>query len=326
MGSEEIKEMGLQRAGDRIEGSPWQFTILDVDIPRNDLLALYDGKPAEQDIIRSVKQTRRAATLAPPEFVDICRIGITEPVQFYRLKEDCNGKRWLLIGRGANRCAALRIVNAERTDRGLALYDLPGIQAKRLDVSQKRPESAGEAALFALEMNAASNVRAAMLPSHKAETAAAFKARGIGVAGIVRYIDGARTVEDIWTLLALDLLCDSVKDAVDAGKVTAEKAAGTLVKGIEDGEPDVKSEERQRAWLAKRLAPRPERAPAAARTAVKRPSAKRLDAFADAVLVHTGAKSAVYQAIALARGTMKLADVTDEEVRFAWAKSEGVGK
>ena len=69
---------------------------------------------------------------------------------------------------------------------------------------------------------------------------------------------------------------------------------------------------------AKRTAPRPVKAPAP-----KRPTAKRVEAFADALLVHSGARSALFQAVGLLRGTLKIGDVTDAELRYAWQASEG---
>lgn len=91
-----------------------------------------------------------------------------------------------------------------------------------------------------------------------------------------------------------------------------------LVKVIAAARLAGKSEDAQRAWLAKRTAPRAIKAPAP-----KRPTTKRVEAFADALLVHSGAKSAIFQAVGLLRGTLKIGDVTDNELRYAWQASEG---
>jgi hypothetical protein len=136
MGSKEIKAMDMDRAGDRLRGNPRSFTILDVDIKRADLLALYEGKPTEQALIRAVKQERRALSIASGgaeflAFVESCRGGIGEDVQFYRLKPDCNGKSWMVIVKGNNRCAALRIVNDDRVRDAQAPFDLTAVQAAR---------------------------------------------------------------------------------------------------------------------------------------------------------------------------------------------------
>ena len=306
MGSKEIEDMGLGRAGDRMRGNPRTFTILDVDIPRADLLALYEGKPTEQALIRAVKQERRALSIAGGSeeflnFVESCRGGVGEDAQFYRLRPDCNGKSWKVIVKGNNRCAALRIVNDDRERAGQAPFDLKAVQAER-------PGSGDAAGEYAEEQHALSNVRARMLPSHSAEQAAKFAARGMAPEGIRRYIDGNPSVEEVAALVILDGLCDEVKDACDAGRVRAIRCA--VLAG--------KSDDAQRAWLAKRTAPRPVKAPAP-----KRPTAKRVEAFADALLVHSGARSALFQAVGLLRGTLKIGDVTDNELRYAWQASEG---
>lgn len=302
MGSAEIKAMDLDRAGDRMRGDPHTFTILDVDISRADLLALYEDKPTEQALIRAVKQERRALSIATGgaeflAFVESCRGGIGEDVQFYRLRPDINGKLWKVIVKGNNRCAALRIVNADRVRDGQPPYDLTAVQAARPGTG----EAAGE---YAEEQHALSNVRARMLPSHSAEQAAKFAARGIAAEGIRRFIDGNPSVEEVEALIVLDGLCDEIKDACDAGRVKALACA--VLAG--------KSEEVQRAWLAKRLAPKPVRAPA-----TKRPSPKRVEAFAERL----AALPALAQAVGLARGTLALAEVTDDDVRAAWLASEG---
>jgi hypothetical protein len=289
-----------------MRGNARTFTILDVDIPRADLLALYDGKPTEQALINAVKQERRALSIAVGskeflDFVESCRGGVGEDVQFYRLKPDCNGKAWKVIVKGNNRCAALRVVNDERERAGHPPFDLKVVQAER-------PGTGAAAGEYAEEQHALSNVRARMLPSQSAEVAAKFAARGMPAEGIRRYIDGCPPAEEIAALVILDGLCDEVKDACDAGRVKV--AAVATLAG--------KSDDAQRAWLAKRTAPKPVKAPAP-----KRPTAKRVEAFADALLVHSGAKSAIFQAVGLLRGTLKIGDVTDAELRYAWQASEG---
>ena len=306
MGSAEIKDMGLDRAGDRMKGDPRTFTIVDVDISRFDLLALYDGKPTEQALIRAIKQERRALSISGGSeeflsFVDSCRGGVVDEIGFYRLRPDRDGRQWLIVTKGNNRTAALRIVNEERERAGQAPFLILAVQAAR-------PGSGEDAGAFAEECHALSNVRARMLPSHSAEVAAKFAARAMGAEGIRRYIDGNPSVAEVEALIALDGLCSEVKDAVDAGLVRVIAAARLAGK----------SEDAQRAWLAKRTAPRPVKAPAP-----KRPTAKRVEAFADALLVHSGAKSAIFQAVGLLRGTMKIGDVTDSELRYAWQASEG---
>lgn len=306
MGSKEIKAMGLASAGDRLRGDPRAFTILDVDIPRADLLARYEGKPTEQALIAAVKQERRALAIAgeSPEFAAFCEScegGVGTAIHFYRLKPDNEGREWRIVVDGNNRTAALRIVNGAREHAGQAPYSLLAIQAER-------PGSGDEAGKFAEEKHALANVRVRMLPSQSAEIAARFAARGMPAEGIRRYIDGNPSAEEVAALVILDGLCDEIKDACDAGRVRALQCAPLAGK----------SDDAQRAWLAKRTAPRPVKAPAP-----KRPTAKRVEAFADALLVHSGAKSAIFQAVGLLRGTLKIGDVTDAELRYAWQASEG---
>lgn len=300
MGSKEIKAMGLTGAGDRLRGDPLGFTIVDVDIPRADLLALYDGKPTEQALINAVKQERRSFAIAGSDpdftaFVDSCRPGVTDEAYFYRLKPDVNGREWKIIVRGNNRCAALRAVNAERVAAGQTPFLLPVIQAAR-------PGSGDEAAAFAEEMHALSNVRVRMKPSQSAEQAAKFAARGMTAEGIRRYIDGNPSTEEVAALVILDGLCDEIKDACDAGRVKV-LAVATLAG---------KSDDAQRTWLAKRTAPRAVKAPAP-----RRPTAKRVEAFMGEL------PDTIRQAMMLASGKLSIDAVTDEDVRFAWKRSEG---
>ena len=129
VGEWNFQEIEIQ--GQKIKVTLNGTKILDVDISRADLLALYEDKPTEQALIRAVKQERRALSIATGgaeflAFVESCRGGIGEDVQFYRLRPDINGKLWKVIVKGNNRCAALRIVNADAWAEAIALAAVAG--------------------------------------------------------------------------------------------------------------------------------------------------------------------------------------------------------
>ena len=313
MGSKEYKAMGLASAGDRLRGDPREFTILDVDIPRADLLARYEGKPTEQALIRAVKQERRALAIAAesPEFAAFCEScegGIGTAIHFYRLRPDNEGKEWKIVVDGNNRTAALRIVNGARESAGQAPFSLLAIQAER-------PGSGADAGKFAEEKHALANVRVRMLPSQSAEIAARFAARGIEPEGIRRYIDGNPSEEDVRALVILDSLTDAIKDAVDSGAIKLR----AIVK-LEGA-----SEEKQAAWLAKRLAPKPERKP---RTA--KPMARKLLArFLGEILpegIPGDTDLAAFEAVCIATGAITPDKITTPSLRAAYLRATERGK
>ncbi len=300
MSSKQAEEMGLTRKGDGYSAPPEHFTILDVDVSREKLIGLYVGKPTEIAIIEGVRQERRSKVLAPPEFVEACESGVTDPIQFVRLKPDANGRAWLIVDKGNNRCAALRVVNARRKVEGFPPFELPALQAPR-------PGQGEAAGRYARERHALSNVRAKMLPSHKAEVAAGFAADGVAPHNIVRYLDGVSTEAEVSELLSLSKCIDAVKDAVDAGEVPS-KSAVKLAK---------MSEEKQAEWLAAKLAPKDR----ATRGDGPRPlSAKKIVALYD----DTALPDAMREMLAVIAGKIAPRDVVDPDLRAALLRA-GIG-
>ena len=313
MGSKEYKAMGLTSAGDRLRGDPREFTILDVDIPRADLLARYEGKPTEQALIRAVKQERRALAIAAesPEFAAFCEScegGIGTAIHFYRLRPDTEGKEWKIVVDGNNRTAALRIVNGAREHAGQAPFSLLAIQAER-------PGSGDDAGKFAEEKHALANVRVRMLPSQSAEIAARFAARGIEPEGIRRYIDGNPPAKDVAALVILDSLTDAIKDAVDAGLV--KLAAIVRLEGA--------SEEKQAAWLAKRLAPKPERKPRASKP-MQRRAVERIRSELMAPCGESSEDALIWELLSLVTGELEPGKIRSDKLRAAYLRATERGK
>lgn len=272
MGSKQIKDMGLERSGDLVEGAPESFTVLGVDVTVDALIKRFEGHPTEIAIIRGVIQERRSApgVLAPPRFVRSLMGGVSEPVQFFRLKApEGRGKDVLLIAKGNNRTVGLRRANDQREAKGLARFNLKGIQISSIGKSNV-------AGMFASEQHALSNVRVRVLPSQNAETAARLKFQGMSTLDIVSYCDGVETEEEVLELIALGECGEAFQDAVDAGKVPV-KAALRVAKmsGAVAAE-----------WLAARLAPPRQRGVAASTARPLSPARRTLflstiDAAAD---------------------------------------------
>lgn len=295
MSSKQAQEMGLIRKGDGYEQDPKHFTILDVDIGRAELIKRYEGKPTEIAIIEGIRQDRRQKALGDPAFVESCESGVTEDIQFIRLRPDNQGKSWLIVDKGNNRCFALRIVNEQRKLAGMPPFLIPAKQAAR-------PGSGDAAGKYAAERHHLSNVRAKMLPSHKAEAAASLRGNGLAPHSIVRYIDGVDTEAEILDLLALDKCVEEVKDAADSGAIKVSAA----IKLAE------MNEDEQRAWLAKRTAPK-ERKP---REKTGRPlTPKKIERFAE----HLASDHPSRELVGILQG--KIDPLKSEHWRAAWLRA-----
>ena len=312
MGSADIKAMGLQSGGDRLKGDPRTYTILDVDISRADLLARYEGQPTEQALINAVEQDRRTREIVSrsPEFlafVESCRGGIGDDVHFYRLKPDNEGQEHKLITKGANRTAALRIVNDDRIKAGQEPWILRSVQAAR-------PGSGDEAGAFAEEQHARSNVRMRMKPSHSARTAAKFAARGMEAESIRTYLDGNPPVEDVDALVILDGLTDAIKDAVDAGTVKL-----CAIVRLESA-----SEAKQAKWLASRTAPKKPREPKVAKPMPR----KILASLRNEILSPkpTPEEIALFEFLCVVTGELAPEKITGPVLRAAYLRATERGK
>jgi len=317
-GSATIAARGLKRGGGEVNpGAPDRFCVVGGTNPGDaseaDLRARYEGNAWALAVIGAALDVYRAAEPAPEFFWHRLRDGVHTPVRYADLGEDRDGVIVLLMIDGRHRKDGLLRVNAEREGTTEPEpYDLPSL-ALKLPKGEANAERAAE---IVRRVKTDCNIAVAMAPSHLAARAIEWSARGLDDVTVGQKIGlrPERCAADVPCYLALAECCEEVRAAVDADPrllATVGRwwtAAGELRKTPAE----------QRAWLAARTAPKPVRA-----AAPKRPTAKRVEAFADALLVHSGAKSAIFQAVGLLRGTIKIGDVTDSELRYAWQASEG---
>jgi hypothetical protein len=303
MSSKQADEMGLKRKGDTYEEDPKHFTILDVDIKREKLLKLYEGKPTEIAIINAIKQKRRQKALGDPDFVESCESGLVEPGHFIRLKPDNNGKVWLLIDKGNNRNFALRIVNERRARDGHPPLMFKAIQAPR-------PGSGDATGAYVKEKHALSNVRAKTLPSQKAEMAASFAADGLPAHSIIRYLDQVDTEAEVLDLIELDACVESIKDAIDAGLVKVS-AAAKVARWTED---------KQEEWLKAKLAPKP----AKVKPTVRPLAPKKVTKLAEALAKHYANDKRMSELYLIFAGKVRPEDAKDFANRKFLAEAIGV--
>lgn len=317
-GSVTLERRGLVRGGgeNAMAPTPEALCVIDGpnpgDLSEAQIRALYKGDKRAQEVITAILDKQRAQEPAPEYFWHTCRDGIIKAVQYVDLGEGSDGISRLPIADGRHRKDSAVKVIAERA----AVNDPRPFLFPTLNVPI--PADPMKAAEIVRRIKTVSNIHVAMAPSHQAARAFEHYAGGAMSYYAVGVTIGLRAEvaeQEVPRLLALAMCIEEVQMTVNADPTLLpvvgkwRSVAGEMIK----------SPAQQREWLAARLAPPKARVV----SAVKRPTSKRLDAFADALLVHSGQRSAIFQAIGLARGALKLTDVTDEAVRHAWAVSEG---
>lgn len=311
-GSATIAARGLKRGGGEVNpGAPERFCVVGGtnpgDMSETEIRARYAGNAWALAIIGALLDVYRAAEPAPDFFWHRLRDGVHTPIRYADLGEDNEGVIVLPIVDGRHRKDGLIRVNAEREGTTEPEpYDLPSLALKL----PKGDANAERAADIVRRVKTDCNIAVAMAPSHLASRAIEWSARGLDDMTVGQKIGlrAERCAADVPCYLALAECIEGVRAAVDADpRLLAtvgrwRSAAGELRKTPAE----------QRAWLAAREAPRPVKAPAP-----KRPTAKRVEAFMGEL------SDTIRQAMMLASGKLSIDAVTDEDVRFAWKRSEG---
>ncbi len=226
MGSEQNARNGLKRRGDGACGFADQYTIVDLDIGADALIARYKGTKREAwiaDVVRGVVQRQRTAKPPDENFVrwlrrsrsipaitiiDLGRDGTKDGWEEVDGKRRKAGKNWCVILDGRQRDMGQREVDKieEEAGRPKRLLDcdyfVPSAKTPREDVVFYRVATA---------------LRVARSHSSRAEDAADLREQRYAdedIAGLVE----ARDVAEVETLIALHACCDAVKAAVDEGR------------------------------------------------------------------------------------------------------------
>jgi len=233
MGSDQGKEMGLQRGSDIWRGAPEMFTVLGADISAADLKKKFASSPWARAVIDAIACVRGERSRDVPEsFWRRLRCGVNTPVHFVFFKSDDNGEPWRVIIAGQHRTMGLRKMNAELVAGGGIALDLQG-KAERLP----RDKTGIEAAIRALNIRTFENVRVAMRPSDRAEVALAQSNAGASPADIAACIEIRTDIEDpkIWmkeveAFIALAECEPEVQEAVNEGRLPVKRAITLVTK------------------------------------------------------------------------------------------------
>lgn len=200
---------GLRRRKDGVlAGAPESFTVIGLDIAPDKLKGRYRGTPHEGracEIIDAIVQVQRIAKAPPAHFIDACRCGVVEPILIADLWEDRTGKTWAPLVDGRQRNVSVRAINAEKG---------PQLEIPALVKTFKKASPGLDAAI----VKNVANCRVPRTPSQRAEDAADLDTRGLARGTMLALVE-ARDEAELEQLLALAACCNTVKDAVDGGKV-----------------------------------------------------------------------------------------------------------
>lgn len=315
-GSVTVEARGLRRGGGEVNsGPPVRFCVVGGvnpgDASEAALRERYAGNAWALAIIGAALDVYRAAEPAPEFFWHRLRDGVHTAIRYADLGEDNEGEIVLLVIDGRHRKDGLIRVNEEREETAEPEpFDLP-CHALKLPKGEANAERAAE---IVRRVKTDCNIAVAMAPSHLASRAIEWSARGLDAMTVGQKIGlrAERCEQDVPCYLALAECIREVQEYVDreprwlATVGRWRSASGELRRTPEE----------QRAWLAARTAPRASAAPAP--RAARKPTARRLDAFT----AQLSSLPAMAQAVGLARGTLTIGEVTDDEVRRAWLASE----
>lgn len=247
MSKKQVDELGLERGGDSMRGTPDKFTVIGADISADELIARFKGNSWAIEVIKVLRDRRGERGDPPAFFWKSLRDGVLQAIRFINLGVDTRGVRWLVVADGRNRVLGLRLVNSERADRG------EGPMVLKADILALPRDGEGiRASLAALECKTTANLHVAMRPSDLADRALDWHGRGISLMDIARKLGIRDEVaeQEIPALLALSQCVAEVRDAVDAGALPLARCI-RLAK---------KSEDAQRAAVApKESKPREQR-------------------------------------------------------------------
>lgn len=313
-GSATIERRGLRRGGgENAFGDPENFCVVDGPNPGDMSAAAlnkrFAGNLVALAVIRGALDNQRAAEPAPPYFWHSCRAGITEAIKYAAI-EDEDGEV-LIIADGRHRKDAVIRVREEKAEIGDPVpIDLPSL-ALRIPQG-KSAEVAERAYQIVRRCKINANIRVAMKPSHNAARAVEVSNGG----AVSDYVVGCaigmppETAErDAAALIALGMCCFEIQDAVDAGAIRIDQIAGWR---NAHGEL-TKTPEEQRAWLAKRTAPR-EKKP-------REKTGRQLTPKKFGKLRAEIPAGPLYELASLIAGTMTIAEVESEDVRAAYFRA-----
>jgi ParB family chromosome partitioning protein len=211
---------GFTVADGRYKALPSDFCIVGGSGPNDrtaeQLLKLYPDDSANhrraRGIILGARDRLRVANPPPAAFVAACRNGLTQDVGTADLREDKNGRRWVVVVVGRQRVQARRILDAEGAKR-----KPPAAPLSIFCIMSSFVGKDFDAELAALEANCRSNCFVAEPPSTIADKARMLSEKGVADGDIALTI-GALAAH-VPYLIALSKCEEAVQRAVDAGKV-----------------------------------------------------------------------------------------------------------
>lgn len=219
---EGLSSAGFTVADGRYKALPSDFTIIGGSGPNDrtaeQLAKLYPDDSANhrraRAIILGARDRLRVAQPPPAAFVASCRNGLTQDVGTADLREDKNGRRWVVVIVGRQRVQARRIIDAE------------GAKAKppepALSIFCIMSSFVGrdfDAELAALEANCRSNCFVAEPPSVLADKARMLSEKGMAHGDIATRIGASGGAEHVGFLVALSACDERTWPAFDAGKL-----------------------------------------------------------------------------------------------------------
>ncbi len=311
-GSETLARRGLVRGGGENAMAPTPASVCVIDgtgpgdMSEAEARALYPDDARAQEVITAILDVFRAGEPCPPYFWHTCRNGIDHAVRYVDLGPAVDGRTYLFVVDGRHRKSAAVEVTRERVAEASPLGPL-----MFPTLAVQIPADPLRAAQIVRDLKTRSNIHVPMAPASIAARCLEYSA-GASNAAIAAAVGLRAETADVEVprYVALALCCREVQEAVNR---EPDLLAAVGRWRTADGEMK-KSVEEQRAWLAARTAPRPVR-----EAKPRRPSPRRLDAFT----AQLSSLPAIAQAVGLARGTLTLAEVTDDEVRRAWLASDG---